>query len=46
MLGSWMLRVPTLIKDKTKVVRAKAERPKGAGLAMLLLGALWGASQL
>ena len=35
-----MLSVPTLIKDRTKVVNAKAERPSGAGLANPLVGAL------
>lgn len=35
-----MERVPTLIRDRTKVVSAKADRPKGAGLAKLLFGAL------
>ena len=34
-LGSAILRAPTLIKLRTKVVRAKALRPKGAGLANL-----------
>lgn len=40
-----MDRVPTLINDRTKVVRAKADRPKGAGLAKLLFGALMGVSR-
>lgn len=35
-----MSRVPRLINDKTKVVNAKAERPRGAGLANFLDGAL------
>jgi hypothetical protein len=35
-----MERVPTLTRDKTKVVNAKADRPNGAGLAKLLFGAL------
>lgn len=33
MLGPGMPLVFTLIKDRTKVVKAKAERPRGAGLA-------------
>lgn len=32
--------MPRLMRDRTKVVRAKADRPRGAGLAMFLLGAL------
>ena len=39
-----MDRVPTLIKESTNVVRAKADRPKGAGFAKLLFGALIGMS--
>jgi hypothetical protein len=35
-----MLFVWTLIKDRTNVVRAKADRPRGAGLANLRFGGL------
>lgn len=35
-----MDRVPTLTNDKTKVVKANADRPNGAGFAKLLFGAL------
>lgn len=35
-----MFRVPTLMSERTKVVKAKAERPRGAGFPNLRFGAL------
>ena len=40
MLGSVKSRVPTLIRERIKVVNAKALRPRGAGLANLREGGL------